>query len=164
MLQVHITKKKILHAVIYEQYLHAHMEKGLMPKSLWKRLWNVSIYGIHGNFWNIPHFLNSSRFMRKWMFCFYKSLPKSKRWIKLDYYSCQDCENLNGCNPKGPFFGYQNCLDGSADQKIKKHQGCIRIETMISKMTVQWINGAKTIVKFYSLRSLLTLLLGGGSG
>ena len=38
----------------------------------------------------------------------------------MDYYSCQDWENMNGYNPKGPFFGNQNCLDGSAGQKIKK--------------------------------------------
>ena len=71
------------------------------------------------------------------MFCFCKSFLKSKRWIKLDYYSCQDCENMNGYNPKGPFFGNQNCLDGSAGQKIKKPQGWIRIETIISKMAVR---------------------------
>ena len=125
-------KKTNLQVVIYEQYLHAHMGKGLMPKSLWKRLWNVSICGIHGSFWNIPHFLNLSRFMRKWMFCFCKSLPKSKRSIKLDYYSCKDCENLNGCNPEVPFFVYQNRLDGSVGLEMGwKLQGWIRIKTII---------------------------------
>ena len=71
------------------------------------------------------------------MFCFCKSFLKSKRWIKLDYYSCQDCENVNGYNPRGPIFGNQNCLDGSAGQKIKKPQGWIRIETIISKMAAK---------------------------